>query len=411
VCDASILLKGQPLHILIVTASFPHPPASGGELRVHGIVKGLAQAGHQVTMIAYADKNIPNGTPLHDYCESIIIVPSPTRTKTDRLRNLIQGYADIARRLYSTQFRDELFKLIDAHNFDLIQFEAIEIACFMPEVRIKYPNVKICFDTFNAEADLQRAIFNVDRRNLKRAPIAIYSWIQSRRIYQYEGDLCRMSDMVIAVSQEDSVLLQEYRNDKQVVVLPSGINVDSYQSIDSDLQLPQPNMVFTGKMDYRPNVDAMLWFYEHIYDSVNDAKLIIVGQKPHARLQPLLENPDIELTGWVDSVLPYLQQSTVYIAPLRMGSGTRLKILEALASGCAIVATSLAAAGLNDELKATMMIADSPDDFAQAIQSLMQSPEKRETLKSQGANVVRKYYDWQVLIPQLLSAYEENHIG
>src|SRR5690606_23656791 len=109
-------------------------------------------------------------------------------------------------------------------------------------------------------------------------------------------------------------------------------------------------LIFTGKMDYRPNVDAMLWFASDILPQVRsimpDVRLYVVGQKPHPRLEVLRDHDHIVLTGWVPEVTPYLHAAAVYIAPLRMGSGTRLKILEAMAAGCAIVATTLAAAGL-----------------------------------------------------------------
>ena len=400
------------MRILVVTASLPYPLASGGAIRVFGILKGLHSAGHHITLLSFSDTDAQN-TPLTHICETIETFPTPARSKIDRIKTLLTtNQADIETRFYSPAFENRLLAILEGEEFDLIQFEAIESACYMPIVREKFPNIKICFDTFNAEADLQRVIFEIDKQEIQRFPQAIYSWIQSKRINQYEGDLCRIADLVIAVSQEDKNILSQYRHDDgKTCIVPSGIFVDDYTTPASTVDLGDNAVVFTGKMDYRPNVDAMLWFADHILPKVPQANLIIVGQKPHARIQHLPQRDNISLTGWVDTIPPYLHAADVYIAPLRMGSGTRLKILEAMASGCAIVATTVAAAGLSEQAKSGMIIADDEDKFADAIQELLDHPEKRLELGKIAREMVKNQYDWSVLIPQLLEAYQEVGIG
>lgn len=394
------------MQILIITASLPYPAASGGALRALGILRGLHDNGHQITLLTYGDITFDwQSTPLADYCTHVEIIPTSHRPLIQRLREFLSGYADIEGRLYDEKFRDALITLMKHTSFDVIQFEGIEIACFIPEIRQQYPDSYICFDTFNAEAALQHNIYMIDRQQLKRLPMAFYSWVQSKRLRTYEGRLCRLSNTVIAVSEEDAVYLNAYRKNKDVVVVPSGIITDDYQSEMTQDGLPEQTIVFTGKMDYRPNVDAMLWFFEDIWHKINMGHLVIVGQKPHPRLQPLLQEDRITITGWVDSVQPYLRNATVYIAPLRMGSGTRLKILEALASGCAIVATTTAVTGLNDTVKQAIIIADDAQDFADAVKRLLNNPTERDALRTKAPEAVRESYDWSVLIPRLLDAY------
>ncbi|MCA9914882.1 MAG: glycosyltransferase, partial [Anaerolineae bacterium] len=319
------------MRILIVTASLPYPLASGGAIRTFGILQGLHQAGHRITLLSFAEGSVAD-TPLQQICEQVVTIHPPQRSKSKRLRALLlTNQADIATRFYSPEFEENLLHLLREGSFDLVQFEAIESACYIPIVRQHFPNIKICFDTFNAEAELQRVIFNIDRQEMRRWPTAVYSYIQSRRIASYEALLCRTADLVIAVSEEDHAHLSRYRDDERTYIVPSGIFVDDYAKSVEMVKLGKNALVFTGKMDYRPNVDAMLWFADEILPQIPDAHLTIVGQKPHPRMQHLPERPNISLTGWVDSVLPYLQAADVYIAPLRMGSGTRLKILEAMA--------------------------------------------------------------------------------
>lgn len=399
------------MRILIVTASLPYPLASGGAIRTFGIVQGLHQAGHRISLLSFSERSA-NGTPLEALCETIVTIQPLQRSKFERLRTLLlTNQADIATRFYSPEFEHTLLKLLGEEDFDLVQFEAIESACYIPTVRANFPNVKICFDTFNAEAELQRVIFDIDRQEVRRWPTAVYSYVQARRIAAYEASLCQASDLVIAVSEEDHAHLSRYRDDDCTFIVPSGIVVNDYAKPGEIVDLGDNALVFTGKMDYRPNVDAMLWFTDTILPQLPAAALTIVGQKPHPRIQHLPEHPNITLTGWVDSVLPYLHAAAVYIAPLRMGSGTRLKILEAMAAGCAIVATTVAASGLSADVRQALVIADSEADFAAAIHTLLAKPHEREDLAHRARDAVRKHYDWSVLIPRLLAAYQEVGLG
>ncbi|MAU10913.1 MAG: hypothetical protein CL607_13910 [Anaerolineaceae bacterium] len=402
------------MQILLITAALPYPPASGGALRAYGILRGLAEAGHAITLLTFGDPTdrLPE-TPLNTYCRDIITIEPPRRSKINRLKDLLlTGEADIARRFYSEIFEQALVRLLQQQTFDIVQFEGIEVACYIPTVR-RESKTAIVFDTFNAEAELQRVIAKVDRANPRRWLVAGYSWIQSRRIHTYEKSLCQMADAVIAVSPEDAKLLQVYTPGKKVHVVPSGIHVDAYQDQQQKtLYLGENSVIFTGKMDYRPNVDAMLWFTNKILPLIKQSvNLTIVGQKSHAQLAPLLEMPNIQLTGWVDSVLPYLHNTDVYIAPLRMGSGTRLKILEAMACGCAIAATDLAASGLHDDARSALVIVNEEQTFAEAIDTLLTDRQERLRLGKKAQDAVRRHYDWSVLIPRLLAVYEELQIG
>ncbi|MFW5691506.1 MAG: glycosyltransferase [Chloroflexota bacterium] len=394
------------MKILIVTMSLPYPPASGGAIRVHGIAEGLNKAGHDVTLLCFNRTGIPynvtTGIGIHT------VPMPPQRTPSERLRTLLLSrQADIALRHYDRAFGETLRAMVREQKFDVIQFEGIESICYQPIVRHENPNVRCVFDTFNAEYNLQRNIFHIDRSQFKRWPHAVYSFMQIGRIHRYERRMSRMADAVIAVSGEDAGLLEDFREDGRLFVVPNGIWVDRYAQpiAENPLNADRRNIVFTGKMDYRPNVDAMVWFVEDILPRIPEAHLTIVGQKPHPRIARLAQQPNVTITGWVDSVLPYLQHADVYVAPLRMGSGTRLKLLEAMAAGCAIVATSTASAGLNESARSAMSITDDPLDFARQVNILLDNPAARVATRAQAEARVRAHYDWSVLIPRLVEVY------
>ncbi len=400
------------MKILFVTASLPYPPQQGGALRTYGLLHGLHQAGHELTLLSFSDTDTSYmGTPLETFCKKIETVAFPTRSKSDRLRDLLlTSEPDIGRRLYSEAFEKRLKELIKTDQFDVIQFEGIEVACYLPVLRQVGTRAKLVYDAFNAEANMQYAIFEIDRGNPRRWLAAAYSFVQSRRIRKFENELCQLADLVIAVSAEDAALLQSYNPKNKVPVVANGIFANEYEKQSSELNLGNQALVFTGKMDYRPNVDAVLWFVSQILPRVKqlaaDVKFYIVGQKPHESLEPLRDNSSVVVTGWVESVLPYLKGCEVYIAPLRMGSGTRLKILEAMAAGCAVVATTMAASGMQRETEMGMMIADNPDQMADIIIKLLNTPTLRSKLGAEAKAYVNKHYDWSVLIPDLLAAFE-----
>ncbi len=402
------------MHVLMVTASLPYPPHQGGAIRAYGILHGLHQNGHKVTLLSFDNPARPtrvDDTPLAVYCERVLTVPTPQRSTSDRLRDLLlSAQADIARRLESAAMHRELRGLLDTGAFDVVQFEGIEVAGYLLAAHQHRPDVPLIYDAFNAEASLQQTIAAIDRQDIRRLPSAVYSQVQSGRVEAWERRICQAATAVIAVSKEDAAILQRFRSDGRVVVVPSGIFAADYAAPDAELSLKPNALVFTGKMDYRPNVDAMLWFGGEVLPQItqqDDATLYIVGQKPHRSLDALRSNPNIEITGWVPEVQPYLLAANVYIAPLRMGSGTRLKILEAMAAGCALVATPAAAAGLVAEAKTHMRIAEQASEMAAMTHDLLQHPSKRVTLGAGARAFILQHYDWSVLIPRLLHAYRE----
>ncbi len=403
------------MRLLMLTPSLPYPPHQGGAIRNYGIIYGLHAAGHDITLMSFhGDSPTVDSTPLVKLCSRIETVPFPHRATNQRFRELLlSSKPDLANRLRSDEFSYRLESLLTETQFDLIQFEGLEMAAYLPLTQNS--GAKLCYDAHNAEFALQRVIFEVDLSSPFRWPSAAYSLIQSNRIAHFEREVCQQVNRVIAVSDEDANALRQLCPDAAVSVIPNGIFADDYTQSGEYLDLGQHVLTFTGKMDYRPNVDAMLWFTGSIFPQVQkripDVRLYIVGQKPHTRLESLREKPNIELTGWVPEIRPFLHATSVYVAPLRMGSGTRLKILEAMAAGCAVIATTLAAAGLPQPVKDTMVIADNEADMTEAIVTLLQDDTRRKMLGEGAQIAIRQYYDWSLLIPRLLTSYKEIGLG
>jgi glycosyltransferase involved in cell wall biosynthesis len=400
--------EGFQVRILFLTSHFPYPLHSGGALRAYGLIKGVAEAGHEVDLFCFAE--IPlSDTPLHTLCHRIITYPPPVRRWQHRLWDIVlTRHADMGRRFWSPEAAAAIGTSLNETHYDIVHAESIEMTAYLPVIHQSYPELPLIYGSLNAEADLQRTVFETERRNPKRWAGAIYSWIQWRRLTVLERHVCQISAAVLAVSEPDQVLLQQFAH-TPVALVKNGIDTRDYLNIRRSDQLGSGAIVFTGSMSYRPNVDAVLWFARQILPLIlkkhPQAHFYVVGHRPHPRLQVLIGQPHITITGAVEDMQPYWAGAQVYVAPLRMGSGTRFKILEAMAARCAVVSTTIGAQGLGVTSGQELVLADTADDFATAVNELLAHPEKRALLRDCGQAYVQANFDWSVIVPKLLAVY------
>ncbi len=401
------------MRVLFLTSEFPYPPFAGAPLRNFGLIEGLAE--HEIWLLSFTG-TVPvdvRQTPLHTICAQIKTVNPPVRGMTDRLRDLLlSAEADIARRYFSTEFMDQLATWLTSTPFDLIQIENLEMTAYLPLIKQLQPDTPVIYDAHNAEYALQQRIYETERRSLARIPGALYSFVQAQRVRALERKVCETVDYVVAVSDTDAQLLRDLGTNTPVAVVSNGISTAHYKDRTGQaVDLQHPALVFTGKMDYRPNVDAVLWFAQEILPYIRqdlpDAHFYVVGQSPHARLDVLHGQPGISITGLVPEILPYLQAASIFVVPLRMGSGTRLKVLEAMAVGCPIVSTRIGAQGLTVTDGRELLLADTAKEFAKAVVKLNGEPDAIESMGRAARQFVAQHYDWTVLLPRLKAIYKE----
>jgi len=411
------------MKLLFLTPQLPYPPRQGTALRNWGLISQLAQR-HEVWLLSFSDAaDAASGTAIHPTlqatCKHIATFPTPQRTKTDRVRTLLTSQLpDMGWRLWSPAFLQQLETWLAQEHFDIVQVEGIELARYALEssmVNGGNGQWSIVFDDHNCEYQMQQRWFERDVRNPKRWPAAAYSFAQWRRLIALERAMIQRADATLCVSPQDRESIRKLDPKIQPHVILNGIDLSIYDlplTIDHlgkssivNRQSSQWSIVFTGKMDFRPNIDAMLWFGQAVWPAVKqqcaDARLIIVGQKPSPRLDVLRRDPSIELTGEVDDVRPYIAEAAVYVAPLRIGSGTRFKLLEAMALRKPIVSTTLGCEGFDIVPGREMLIADTPADFAQATLTLLNNPTQRAAIGEAAYHFVAATYDWSAIVPKL----------
>ncbi|MBN1486963.1 MAG: glycosyltransferase [Anaerolineae bacterium] len=392
--------------ILILTPQVPYPPRQGTALRNWGILRGLA-AKHEVSLLTFATPDQPQEPPaaIKDIVSQVAIVPQPVRTTQERVIALLTDRRpDLALRLDSSAFREQTEAWLNQNTYDWVLVEGLELTPYLNLVWKHPAPPKVLFDDHNCEYLLQKRAFLSDIGNPRRWPGAVYSFIQWQRLRRFERAICQNADMVMAVSQADIDALHRVVPGINPLLLPNGITVSEYANYNEKLPLEKPTFVFTGTMDFRPNVDGILWFAQDVWPRIRavlpNAHCYVVGRHPHPRLDSLRALPGFVITGSVPDTRPYINAATVYIVPLLVGGGTRLKILEASAMGKAIVSTGLGAEGFPEAGK-SLLLADTAAEFADACIYLCQDTVARAECAARTYTFATSY-DWNALLPRLL---------
>ncbi len=433
------------MKVLFLTPQVPYPPQQGAALRNWGLISGLA-ARHEVAVLSFlvpppplsppmggteegeppmGGKEGGDADPLRAACR-IETVRFPVRTPRDRLRDMITTrQPDMALRLASELYAQRLADWLAVESFDVVHIGGIEMASYLDVIEAVHPSPGpsptrgeldrprplVVFDNLNCEYLLQQRAFLTDLRAPARWPGAAYSFVQWQRLRRYEAQVCCRADRVLAVSEADAAALRKLVPGLDVSVVPNGVDTRTYTP--TPIHSHTPTLTFTGTMDFRPNVDAVLWFARKVLPRVRaevpEARFFVVGQRPHRRLDGLRGDPAITLTGWVEDARPYIAQATVYVAPLRIGGGTRLKLLEAMAMGRPVVATRLGAEGYPVTDGRELLLADTPADFAAAVVTLLRTPERRVELGQAARAFVERWYDWRTIVPRVEAVYLRTH--
>jgi glycosyltransferase involved in cell wall biosynthesis len=316
--------------------------------------------------------------------------------------NLFSPLPYFLARYRSADMQHAIERHLSTADVDVVVCDFLHPAVNLPN-RVAVPSILF---QHNVEAMIWRRHFEVERHPAKR----LYFRDQWRKARNAEAALCRRFDGVVAVSPEDRDMLAADYGLDTVHDVPTGVDTTYFQP---DLAAPADanGIVFTGSLDWLPNLDAMRFFIEDIAPllrrKVPNFHFRIVGRNPGAELASLAASqPGFELTGRVPDVRPYIRDAAVYVVPIRVGSGTRLKIFEAMAMQRPVVSTTVGCEGLPVRHGQHLLIADSPADFADAVATLMSDRELAASLARNAADMVRREFDWSGVADRFMAICE-----
>lgn len=391
------------MRILWVKSGGLVPLDHGGRIRSFHLARILAQT-HDVSLFTFYPPT-PDDThaELRKIFSEVVCVPI-----TLPVQNSIVEYFAYAKNLFSTRpysltkycqphVAEELRRHLREKSYDIIICDFLLTAGVIPW---DLPGPRVLF-THNVEAQIWERSFQIARNPVWKA--ACYR--EFRTIARMERFYLQQSEHVLAVSDADRDSFSSFLHPSRISVIPTGVDVDYFQPAP---ELEERNtLVFTGSMDWMPNEDGIFYFIEKVLpivrQQVPDTALWVVGRRPSARLEKVAErDPKVKVTGRVEDIRPYMAKSSVYVVPLLVGGGTRLKIFEAMAMGKAIVSTTIGAEGLPIESGRNIILADEVDAFAEQIINLLRNTEKRHELGRAARQLVEKRYSWNSVGQQLI---------
>ncbi len=394
------------MHILWLNTGLLLPLDKGGKLRTWHLMRHLARR-HRITCVSFADPQQPDADRrgMSEVCRELVTVPRRESSKEGwRFYSSVLRYVSNPLPYAVAQYRSAAYRR--AVSTILARGDCDRLVCdfLVPAVNLPAdtPCPTVLF-THNVEAEIWRRHAETARGPIRRRLYAR----QWRRMIRFEGRTLARFDRVLAVSEVDRDTLQRIY-DRQlsapVSVVPTGVDVDYFTPKPLD-RANARHIVFTGSMDWLPNEDGVVYFCRDVLPRIRQAEpdvtFTIVGRSPTPAVRRLAQEEGVEVTGRVADVRPYLEKAAVYVVPLRIGGGTRLKIFEAMAAGKAIVSTTVGAEGLPTIDGQHLLLADSPDAFASAVIGLLSDDARREHLERQARTLVAERYDWAAAAEQL----------
>jgi polysaccharide biosynthesis protein PslH len=436
------------MKILLLSPYPPYPPHGGGTMRIYQLARGLAER-HDVTCLSFAaDASAERAlAPLQRVCRVVTVRgPAPRGLRERAWTTLASALPDMALRNASPVYAAALRAMLATESFDVIQAESIEMAGYLAQVtrnelpvsnsmhshnsELKIQNAKLVLDQFNAEYVLQKraaltslkAAVGPASRNpgskIQNLAGGAYSFAQWQKLVRYEARAMRACDLVLAVADEDGSTLQGLAPRARIGVVPNGVDTAYFSraAMTHDragpLQFAAPTLVFSGTLDFRPNVDAVAWFAREVLPLLRaqhpSLRLLVVGKRPAPALRRLAEDGAIVLTGEVADARPFIAGAAVYVVPMRIGGGVRLKLLEALALEAPVVSTAMGAEGVAG-LRAGehCLVADESPAFVAAVLRLLGDTGLARRLGLAGRALVCERYDWRAIVPRLEALYAE----
>jgi sugar transferase (PEP-CTERM/EpsH1 system associated) len=384
------------MRILMLAHKLPYPPRTGDKVRAYHVARHLARD-HQLTLACLVDEPDADGslTALRQQ------IPDVEHATITRRRKRLQALLCLARGGSATMayFDSPALRLrVDARlhedRFDLIYASSSSMAQYVTRPR----RIPFLMDFLDVDSDKWL------QYGARRAFPG--SWIyrlEGQRLHQHELAIARQADRCIVTTRQEEALLHSFAPWAPTSVVPNGVDLDYFRPAAAPTTAPR--IVFTGAMDYFPNVDAVVSFSRHILprirEEVPDAQFSIVGKTPASAVRRLAATPGVRVSGTVPDVRPFLQQAAVAVAPLRIARGVQNKVLEAMAMGLPVVGTRKSHEGIEARPGRDLLVEDDPGKFADLVVHLLRDAGLRAAVGRAARQFVEAHHSWTASMARL----------
>lgn len=382
----------------MITPRVPYPPLKGDQVIYYNRIKVLSK-NHQITLLTFYenDTELKNLSKITPFCSEVISVKLP----------LYKSYFNVLKGIFSEKplqvsyynsriFKEKLNQLLEKNTYDIVHFHMLRLGEYGLSIN-NTPKIIELIDSM---------ILNMSRR------IKVEGYFKSlllkeelKRLIKYEKYIAEKYMRSIVVAEEDKKTI----NASNTKVISLAVDTDSFNAINPILN--NYTLVFSGNMSYFPNENAIIWFIEKCFPLIKNkfpsVKLKIAGANPSKKLFAYLGDDSIKITGFVDNLAIELQNSQIAIAPMQVGSGMQFKVLQALACGLPVVATSLGKGSISDNGYNIFKISDTPEEFANSCLELLTNFSACQDMSLQAVSFIKNHYSWEINCKKLEHIYEE----
>jgi len=387
------------------------PPDTGGKIRTFNLMREL-NALCDVTYLAFKHEDTPNTEPEIEGCAAEIVTvhrPEEIKSGAGFYGRVLRGMASPLPYMVQKYRCKEIVN--HQRNFVSADQDSRVVLCDFLEmaenVDWSLPCPKVLFQ-HNVESIIWKRLSEAEDNPLKKA----YFGFEYKRMAKYEAKICNQFDLVFAVSEEDKTQLrEEFGVTTPIEIIETGVNTDFFKPTHEPKPVPG-RLVFLGSMDWMPNIDGMKWFVSEVYDLVKEKyaeiSLDIVGRRPGVEIKRLAQNDSsIRVLADVPDVRPHISESDLFIVPLRVGGGSRIKIYEAMAMDRPVVSTTIGAEGLPLTPDEHIAIGDTPAEFAAQIVQLLNDSEAKQHISNSGYRLVTENFQWKNVAVHLRNHCED----
>jgi len=388
------------LNILFIAQRVPYPPNKGEKIRTFNQLKYLADKNHQISICAPLEQEQDLAyfhTLSEKYCEHVSY-QSLSNKVVRLLKGLLTGKALSVANFYSKKLQLKFDALLKEKDFDAIICTSSAMAEYIyksKSIKELTSKPKLLMDFMDLDSDKWRQYADTSNWPMK--------WIYQREakiLAEYENKITHAFDSSFFIADAEVELFKsQTKSSGKVLTLGNGMDTNSFVPAQSSPNNEAPVLLFTGVMDYKPNIDAVIWFVENAWQEIlkeyPKARFTIAGMNPSINVKNLERITGIEVTGFVDDILPYYHQSDYFVAPFRLARGVQNKVLQGFACGLPVISTSMGAEGIDCIEDRDILIASTADEFLSCIKRLEDNSQLRESIKENALKLIHEKYSWE----------------
>jgi glycosyltransferase involved in cell wall biosynthesis len=396
------------VRVLLIAHKNPYPPDDGGKMGIYTMIEGLLSNNIQLDVLLMNPTKIFRPLEKSLVSKKINYIDAITIDTNVKILPLIYNLLFQKESYFVTRFIDKNFEkkleeILTKNNYDIVQLESIFSAVYLPLIK-KYSN-KIVLSAHNIEYQIWERVCNHEKNIFKKW----YLNIQTKRLKKFEESIFKNVDAITAVTEQDKQFILSLFPDKPIVVTPNGLDMQNFEIISFEQQ--KLNTIFyLGSLDWIPNQQGVVWFLKNVWQKVlerkNDVQLIVAGKKIPQWLKDF-QVKNVRFYSDVPDTKELYHQYAITIVPLFAGSGIRVRIIEGMAYGKCIVSTRVGAEGIPCEHNKNIIIADTPEDFAQEILDLLNNPNKVKSIQQEARKFAEENFSKEKVYLPLVKLYQQ----